>query len=304
MSKMNFIKVHVVLLSLVLLFTTAANASITVEQEPGSVIVPVRPQRVVVFDYGVLDVLDTLGIQIVGLPKASLPSYLERYDSDEYVDVGTLFEPNFERIYELKPDVILIGGRQLTLFDELNRIAPTVLFSIDSANFWPSFRANLELLGRIFAQAEVIGERVTVLETKLTALGEQAAASGLRTLILQANDGTLAVYGPNSRFGIIHQDLRFAPVDEGIVLGTHGMSISFEYLVRTNPDLIFVIDRAAVVGGSISAQQVLDNPLVKMTTAAQNSRIVYLNAEAWYVASGGLKAAEIMLTDIEQAFSK
>jgi iron complex transport system substrate-binding protein len=65
-----------------------------------------------------------------------------------------------------------------------------------------------------------------------------------------------------------------------------------------------VIDRAAVVGGSISAQQVLDNPLVKMTTAAQNSRIVYLNAEAWYVASGGLKAAEIMLTDIEQAFSK
>ncbi len=61
-------------------------------------------------------------------------------------------------------------------------------------------------------------------------------------------------------------------------------------------------DRAATVGGSVSAQQVLDNALVKMTAAAQTARIFYLTSQVWYTAAGGLKATRIMVDDVLRVF--
>lgn len=49
-------------------------------------------QRIATFDLGSLDTLDALGVseQVVGVPKASLPSYLEPYSTDRYTDIGGL----------------------------------------------------------------------------------------------------------------------------------------------------------------------------------------------------------------------
>ena len=119
-----------------------------------------------------------------------------------------------------------------------------------------------------------------------------------------ANDGALSAYGPGSRFGVVHQEMGFPPADPKIEVATHGQNIAFEYLISVDPDYLLVIDRAATVGGSISAKQVLDNPLVRMTSAYKNDRILYLNSQVWYVASGGLTATKLMLADIEGALGK
>ena len=62
-----------------------------------------------------------------------------------------------------------------------------------------------------------------------------------------------------------------------------------------------VIDRGATVGGSISAQQVMDNVLVRSTDAYKKNRIIYLTSQVWYVASGGLEGTKTMIEDIEKA---
>ena len=51
-----------------------------------------KPEKLVVFDYGFLDTLHTLGVEgVVGVPKdTALPELLEEYSSDEYTNVGTL----------------------------------------------------------------------------------------------------------------------------------------------------------------------------------------------------------------------
>lgn len=50
------------------------------------------------FDFGILDTLDKLGVQVTGVPQANIPPYLSKYaDKDAYSNVGSLKEPDFEK---------------------------------------------------------------------------------------------------------------------------------------------------------------------------------------------------------------
>ena len=114
---------------------TKDGKKLTIKHESGETKVPIHPQKVVVFDYGVLDSLDKLGVKVAGVPKESLPSYLSKFKADKYENVGTLFEPDFEKIHKMKPDLIIISGRSSEAYDELSKIAPTINMQVDSANY-------------------------------------------------------------------------------------------------------------------------------------------------------------------------
>lgn len=81
--------------------------------------------------------------------------------------------------------------------------------------------------------------------------------------------------------------------------GSHGKKVTFEYILEKNPQYILVIDRAATTGGSISAEQIFDNDIIKQTDAYKNDKIVYLSSQIWYVASGGLTGTMQMIEDVE-----
>ena len=55
---------------------------VTVQDENGNVEVAKNPQTVVTFDYGTLDILDNMGVEVAGLPKGSLPEYLSKYEDE------------------------------------------------------------------------------------------------------------------------------------------------------------------------------------------------------------------------------
>lgn len=298
-------KKYMSLIVLALIFSLSMGIqaqSLLVEHELGEVIIPKDPKKVVVFDYGVLDALDYLEVDVVGLPGSNLPPFLTKYESKEYVDVGTLFEPNFEQIYALNPDLIIISGRQADAYDELSKLGPTLYVSIDADDYWGSVQENLRLLGQIFSKKSQVEEVIEQFAVDLKRLNTKTQASNIETLILMVNDGALSVYGPQSRFGFIHQAAGFAAADRYIEGTTHGQNVSFEYLIKTDPDVIFVVDRAAIAGGSLSAQQTLNNPLVKMTKAYANDGIIYLNSHAWYVVSGGITSTRMMIEDLLQVF--
>ncbi|MBU5437133.1 siderophore ABC transporter substrate-binding protein [Tissierella sp. MSJ-40] len=281
--------------------TTNVDTTVTVKHELDEVTVNKNPKNVIVFDYGVLDTLDKMGIEVLGLPKSNIPSYLEKYNDDKYVDIGTLFEPNFEKIFELKPDIIIISGRQAKVYDELKKLAPTLYLSIDGANYIDSFENNMKILGEVFDKEDFIEKEIKNIQDSIKSLNEKAAADGKSTLIVMANDGNLSAYGEGSRFGIIHKEFGLTPVDKDIEVSNHGKKISFEYIVEQNPDYLFVIDRGVVVGADTSAQQVLNNDLIKSTTAYKNDKIIYLDAQVWYVSSGGLTGTMKMIEEVKSA---
>ena len=72
----------------------------------------------------------------------------------------------------------------------------------------------------------------------------------------------IAANGEKSRFSIFYDYLGFKTTGE-VVASTHGNKVTFEYLLEKNPDYIYIVDKAAVVGDNLLANKAFDNPIVK-----------------------------------------
>ncbi|WP_096270896.1 siderophore ABC transporter substrate-binding protein [Paucisalibacillus globulus] len=277
-----------------------SSEKISIEHELGTTVVPANPEKVVVFDFGTLDTLDKLGVNVTAVPQGNIPSYLEKFESDEYENVGSLKEPDFDKLAEIDPDLIIISGRQASLYDQLSELAPTVHLGVDTTRYMDSFKENLDAIGKIFNKDDEVQTELAAIEESIAGLKEKAEGSGMNSLIILANDDKISAYGPNSRFGLIHDVFGVEPVDKGIEASTHGMNVTFEYVVENDPDMLYVIDRSAVVeGGSSSAKQLVENKLVENTKAYQNDNIVYLNPDYWYLSGGGLVSVQEMVNEID-----
>lgn len=280
--------------------------TVTVTHEYGETTVNEEPKNVVVFDLGVLDALDYIGVEVIGVPQStSLPAHLSKFESDEYQNAGGLKEPDLEAVYEMNPDLIIISGRQSDYYEELNEIAPTIYMAIDNDNYLQSFEENMTVLGEIFNKEEVVKKGLEEVNEKIEALNKEVTAQGSNALVVLTNEGSVSAYGASSRFGIIHNSFGFGEADENIEsAGQHGAKVSFEYIADLNPDYLFVVDRGAVVGGEASAQGTLDNELINSTDAAKNDNIVYLDAAVWYTATGGFTSTIQMVDEVSAAIQK
>src|SRR5690625_6485019 len=69
---------------------------VVVEHELVETTVEKNPENVVAFDFGSLDTLDKLDIDVAAVPKQNIPEYINQYDTDEYENVGSLKEHDFE----------------------------------------------------------------------------------------------------------------------------------------------------------------------------------------------------------------
>lgn len=273
--------------------------TIIVTHPLGETPVPKNPQSVVIFDFSTLDTLDKLGVQVKGLPKTNAPAYLSHYNTDAYENAGGLMEPDFEAVYAMEPDLIIIANRQSEHYDEFSKIGPTILIDIETEQYLESFRTNVTLLGEIFSKEKEAAEELNKIETAIAELGKKVEKEGRTGLIVLTTGGKISAYGPGSRFGILHEAFGFKPADENIEVSTHGMSVSFEYVAEINPDYLFVVDRDAVVEGKDTAQEVIENDMIKNTDAYRNGNIVYLNPNYWYLAGSGLISVNEMIKQIE-----
>lgn len=279
------------------------NDTVTVEHELGETEVEKNPEKVVVFDFGTLDSLDKLDVDVAGVPQNNMPSYLEKYEDDQYENVGSLKEPDFEKIAEIDPDVILISGRQSDLYDQLEELAPTVYLGVDTTRYMDSFKENAEKVGDIFDKESEVDTALDEIDDKIDTIQEDAEESGKNALITLANDDKISAYGPESRFGLIHDVFGIPAVDEGIEVSTHGQNVSFEYVVEQDPDLLYVIDRSAAIGEGSAAKQVVENDLMEDTKAMQNDDIYYLDPDFWYLSGGGLISVSEMIDEIDASLN-
>ncbi|MEF7440063.1 siderophore ABC transporter substrate-binding protein [Paenibacillus lautus] len=284
--------------------TPPASEEITITHKLGETPVKKNPSRVVVFDFGILDSVDKLGVEVLGVPQANIPAYLSKFEDKKYENVGSLKEPDFEKINSIEPDLIIISGRQQDAYEELSKIAPTIFLGVDTSKYMESFKENMNTLGQIFGKEAEVQKELATIDENIKALNEKATATGKKALIILANEGKISAYGPGSRFGILHDVFGFDAVDPNIEVSTHGKDISNEYIVEMNPDYLFVVDRGAAVAtgeGESGAKAVVENELVNTTNAAKEGNIVYLNPDFWYLSGGGLTSVSEMITEVEAA---
>lgn len=276
--------------------------TVTISHPQGETTVVKNPQTVVVFEYGILNTLDILDIPVAAVTQGTaIPALLSKYaDPNAYANAGTLFEPDYEKINELKPDLIIVGGRSAATLPELSKIGPTIDVTINQETFVEDFKRNMTNIGLIFGREEEIATTLAEIEESIARVQEKAAASGKTALILSTSGGEITAYGPGSRYALIHDILGVTPIVEDIEAATHGDVISFEFVLEHDPDIIYVIDRDSSIGeSSTTAQQILDNELIHATKAYQNDNIVYLDSPIWYLANTGLGTVPSMIAEIE-----
>lgn len=276
--------------------------SVTVETARGQAAVPLKPERIAVYDLGMIDTLSKLGVPIGASIDESRLGYLKDAIKDAK-KAGTLFEPDYEVLNAYRPQLIIIGSRTAKAFDELNKLAPTIEMTADTENLKESAKARIDAFAKIFdKQAEA--EKLKAEIDAAFEAAKQAAAGKGKGLVVLVNGGKLSAFGPSSRLGgWLHRDIGVPPVDESIKEGSHGQPVSFEYIKQHNPDWLFVLDRGAAIGEEgQAAKDVLNNPLVAETTAWKKGRVVYLVPET-YLAAGGAQELLNAANQVKEAFA-
>lgn len=277
------------------------NKTVVVTDQKGEVEVPVNPKNVVVLDYGSLDIMAKLGVEPVALPKSSLPTYLDKYKDDKYVDLGSLKEFDLEKINAAEPDLIIIEGRQESYYEDLKKIAPVLYLGTVNSDIFASAENNAKVLGKVFNKEEGVTAELESINKRLEAVSGKVKENNSTALMTMFNEGSLSVYGAGSRYDMVYSKFGFTPADTKIEVSNHGQNISFEYLKEKNPDYLFVLDRGAVTGTQASVKEAVENELIKTTKAYEEGHIVYVNPQAWYVGGSGIMAIDAIISDMKTA---
>ncbi|MFS2224831.1 siderophore ABC transporter substrate-binding protein [Pantoea sp. B65] len=281
-------------------------AGISIEHAQGTTRVPVNPRQVIILNPATLDIADALQIPVAGVPQTSthLPPFLAKYQGKPYLNAGTLFEPDYEALSNAKPDLIIAGGRAHDAYDKLSEIAPTIALDIDNQHFVESLSQRTEQLAAIFGKQPQAKTLLDGFRQKIAALKVKSADAGT-AMVLMISGGKMSAYTPGSRFGFVFDVLGFKPAASFAQTGRHGNVVSSEFILQTNPQWLFVLDRDNAIGRKEgqSAQQVLDNPLIRKTAAWQNKHIVYLDSASLYIA-GGLQSYSQLMDNISSTLDQ
>lgn len=272
----------------------------TLTHELGETVLEEKPETVVVFDFGILDALSKLDVEVAGVPQAAIPPYLEEYAGSEYTNVGSLKEPDFEAIHAMQPDLIIISARQADLYPEFEEIAPTVYMGLDTTNYMNSFESNMTLLGELFGKEQEMATELQAVNEEVATIVKDLESVEGKTSFVMVNEGKVSAFGPGSRFGTVFDVFGYDAADENLEVSTHGQSVSFEYLAETNPDILFVLDRSKAFEEGTYANTDFENELVQKTNAYKNGKIIYVDPSAWYLSGGGLDSMRIMIEDMKK----
>ena len=270
--------------------------------------VPKDPKKIVAFEMATVDTIGALGGEVAGAPLDFVPEYPQDSLADDAFSSGTLFEADLIEIEAQQPDLIIIGGRSSGLYEELSEIAPTIDLGI-TGTYLETLERNVTFLGEVLGAEDEAAEALTDLEAGIDEAKEATAEAG-NGLAVIVSGGELSAMAPsgadagssNVRGGLLYDVFGVEPVVEDVASATHGEPISFEFLLEHDPDTLWIIDRDAATGEAEAgaAAQVLDNDIVKQTTAAKDDTIVYLDPVAWYIVYGGIETTQLLIDDVMQ----
>lgn len=262
------------------------------------------PERPVVYDLATLDTMQALGIPVAGVPKAQFPAYMAGYGDAKYTVAGTLFQPDYEALSQIKPDLIIVGGRSAAKQDVLSKIAPTLDFSVKPATMLQDIERNITQIADMYGKQEQGKALVAKIKSEVAELNQLAAKAQPGVLLMAINERIMP-QAPGARFGFLFDVFGAkSQLTAKDIPARGGPAFTFDDLAKLQPEWIYVIDRntgvgAAAGGGEIiPSTKVFDNDKVKSTPAGQKGQIVFLDPKGWYLM--GSTGPTALLNNVQQ----
>ena len=283
-------------------------APVTVQHQLGTTVIERAPQRVVALDMNEVDFLDQLGIPVAGMPKDFIPHFLARYrDAPGVADLGSIVQPNLERVHAARPDLILITSLQANHYQALSEMAATVHFDVDyrdsEIRHIEVIRQHLLTLGQIFGKSVLAEQKARALDARVEQARGITRERPERALVVLHNNGAFSSFGVQSRYGFIFTGLGVKPASPTAEAGLHGQPVSSEFIQQANPDIIYVVDRTAVMEHRPAVDiESMGNPLLRQTNAWKNGRVIVVDAQAWYVTGASPSALKQIIDDVIKGY--
>ena len=257
---------------------------------------------VISFNHGSLDTLDALGLgeHVLAVPKQSLPGYLSKYASGDYPDAGGLKSPDLEVIGNLKPDLVLITGRQGDLLDEVAAGIEVVNVGLPEGKFAEGVNTRvLELAARFDAtnRAEkALDELWHYAKTQ-----KQAIEGSPQVLVITHNDGKYGLRQEPVVADLL--GLSSPEVPEGTETFTQGTRtftpLTPEVIATMAPDAVLVVDRSASIGQPGLEKATLFGQLE--TVGMDKPDVTILSPGLWYLSGGGLQSIRLKVGEVLEA---
>lgn len=297
------------------LFVATPAAAFQLNHSEGTLTLDTAPQKIVSFDLSVLDTLAAFDIPVAGVPRSMYEGALARY-KDRTV-VGTLFEPDYAVLKEIKPDLIFAGGRSQKAVPELRKLAPTVGFASDPNAFMKTFRAANLSLAKAFGKEEQAAAALASIDENVKGL--QRINKGKKGAMLFTIKGNVIAHAPGDRFGYAYELTGLesvlpakdpnAPAVPRPAAGSPEAKAAAEERAKTiaavaaaEPDWLLVLDRGAINGAErTAADTIAKHPQLSQTKAFKEGRVYYVDPNGWYVIGGGLNNLKAITDDLLSA---
>ena len=278
-----------------LLMASAFASAVTVKDAKGEFTLDKTPSRVVALEYSFVDALAQVGVSPVGVADDNkvdriLPQVREKIAA--WQSVGTRSQPSLEVIASLKPDLIIADpSRHTAVFEELKKIAPTVMF--DSRH--ESYQENLETaqkIGDLVGKSAEMKAKINEHNDYIANIAKNLGVQGKKASFGTSREDKFNIQNDNGYVGSFLTTLGFAPTklnsDQAFV------EINLEQLVMEKPEYLFI---AHYRDESIARKWEVE-PLWKAIPAVKANHVYSVDSDMW-ARGRGLEASKIMAKQIE-----
>ncbi|WP_103508857.1 ABC transporter substrate-binding protein [Streptomyces sp. SM13] len=280
----------------------------TVRTPMGDVKVKKAPERVVVLDTAELDSALTLGVKPVGATHADVTSgflnYLPKDQLSGIKDVGQMMTPNLEAIAALQPDLILTSKiRHGDKYDELSKIAPTVMTENTGHPWKENFQLHAEALGKQTEAKMVADDYANHVADVTKALGGKNKAAATEVNMVRFVEGAdIRIYGKKNYIATI-----LADVGLGRPAITDKAEDGFSYDV--SPEKIDLADADVVFHSTYGdpkkskETETTGSGLWKNMDAVRNGKVFAVDDQLW-IQGIGYTAADKILGELHKSLTK
>lgn len=193
----------ILMLSAVLAFNSYA---LDITHEMGTASFATTTNKVVALDWVLTETALSLGVELEGV--ADTEGYqqwvVKPSLNTDVINVGSRREPNLELLTEIKPDVILISKHMAAAYEQLNKIAPVLVYSVYSEQKQPieSAKSITISLGKLFGKEQQAQQIIAQTTERLQNNGKKIASAGKsdKPLLFARfiNDKTLRIHSQGS----------------------------------------------------------------------------------------------------------
>ncbi|KZE47111.1 ferrichrome ABC transporter substrate-binding protein [Brevibacillus parabrevis] len=262
----------------------------------GEVTIPAEPKRIADVS-GAAEELLILGHKPIATANTYKTKVMPHLTDKlpEVKPVGWMWDDsiNMEAVIEAKPDLIIMNNRQQKLYEQMAKIAPTVVLETDMDKWRDKFKE----IGRLFGQEEDVNKWLAGYDEKTKGMREhlKQAYGDQSFMFLAVTPKLFRVYGNYGYADILFTDLGLKPA-EGTPADKTMEMIELEGLTKFQPDHLFLVN----FGGKADEvyAELKKSPVWKSNKAVQQNHLYEVTNETFNTKAFGPLGKEMLLDEI------